>query len=60
MQKLTMLPKSLFKNTVEDMYGFILNDMTHPEGGFYTAIDADSDGEEGSYYLWTQKEIQKF
>ena len=49
----------LFKNTVEDMYGFILNDMTHPEGGFYTAIDADSDGEEGSYYLWTQKEIQK-
>lgn len=49
----------LFKNTIDDMYGFILKKMTHPEGGFYTAIDADSDGEEGSYYLWTQKEIQK-
>lgn len=49
----------LFKNTTYDLYEFVLKEMTHPEGGFYTAIDADSDGEEGSYYLWTQKEIQK-
>ncbi len=37
---------------------YILRDMTHPGGGFYTAEDADSDGEEGKFYLWTLNEIK--
>lgn len=37
---------------------YIIRDMTAPEGGFYTAEDADSEGEEGRFYLWTIQEIE--
>ncbi len=33
--------------------------MTHPEGGFYSAEDADSEGEEGKFYLWDADELKK-
>lgn len=36
---------------------FVLREMTSPEGGFYSAIDADSEGEEGRFYTWTKTEI---
>ena len=38
---------------------YVLREMTSPEGGFYSAQDADSEGEEGKYYVWTKKEIQQ-
>lgn len=41
------------RNTLE----FFMNEMKHPEGGYYTAIDADSEGEEGKFYVWQKKEI---
>jgi uncharacterized protein len=37
---------------------YVLRDMTGPQGGFYSAEDADSEGQEGKYYLWTIDEIQ--
>jgi hypothetical protein len=37
---------------------YVLRDMTSPEGGFYTAEDADSEGEEGLFYVWTRDEIK--
>lgn len=38
---------------------YVLREMTSPEGGFYSAQDADSEGEEGKYYVWTKKEIKE-
>lgn len=50
--------KELFKITVEETIEYILRDMTSPEGGFYSAEDADSEGEEGKFYLWKNEEIK--
>ncbi|MDX1385980.1 MAG: thioredoxin domain-containing protein [bacterium] len=38
---------------------YTLRVMTHPEGGFYSAEDADSEGEEGKFYVWTPEELKK-
>ena len=38
---------------------FILRDLTSPEGGFYSALDADSEGEEGRFYVWTPAEVRQ-
>lgn len=41
----------------KDILSYVLRDMTSPEGGFYCAEDADSEGEEGKFYLWTYDEV---
>ena len=38
---------------------YVLRDMTHPDGGFYSAEDADSEGHEGKFYCWTRAELAK-
>ncbi|MBI5662999.1 MAG: thioredoxin domain-containing protein [Ignavibacterium album] len=48
-----------YKSTAEEIVEYVLRDMTHPEGGFYSAEDADSEGEEGKFYLWTEDEIRQ-
>jgi uncharacterized protein YyaL (SSP411 family) len=48
-----------FKVTAKEVLEYVLRDLTSPEGGFYTAEDADSEGEEGKFYLWTEEEIRK-
>jgi hypothetical protein len=50
--------RSLFRQTAEEVLAFVLREMTSPEGGFYSAFDADSEGEEGLFYLWTPQEIR--
>jgi len=44
---------------VRDILDYVLRDMTHPGGGFYSAEDADSEGHEGKFYCWTHDELAK-
>jgi uncharacterized protein len=46
------------RRVCEETLDYLLRDMTHPEGGFYSAEDADSEGHEGKFYVWTPEEIR--
>ena len=48
----------LFRRIAGETAAWMIDDMRCPEGGFYASRDADSDGEEGSFYLWTPDEVQ--
>ena len=48
-----------YSDVVRDILDYILRDMTHPDGGFYSAEDADSEGHEGKFYCWTRAELSK-
>lgn len=50
---------NFYKEVGEKILNYILRDMTSPEGAFYSAEDADSEGEEGKFYLWDIEEINK-
>jgi uncharacterized protein YyaL (SSP411 family) len=51
--------KKEYLEIVQDTISYILRDMTDTEGGFYSAENSESEGEEGKFYLWTKKEIEK-
>ena len=48
-----------YARVARETLAYVLRDMTDPDGGFYSAEDADSEGEEGKFYLWTNDEITK-
>ncbi|MDY6933158.1 MAG: thioredoxin domain-containing protein [Spirochaetota bacterium] len=50
---------SKYKLIVSETLNFIQRELTSQEGGFYSSLDADSEGEEGKYYLWTKSELLK-
>jgi uncharacterized protein YyaL (SSP411 family) len=50
--------KKEFAETAKEVMQYVLNDLTSPEGGFFSAEDADTEGEEGKFYLWTEREIR--
>ncbi len=47
-----------FGRTAEEIAEYVLRDLASPEGGFFAAEDADSEGEEGKFYLWTRDELE--
>ncbi|MDQ5987478.1 MAG: hypothetical protein CSYNP_03223 [Syntrophus sp. SKADARSKE-3] len=47
-----------FETTAREIFTYVLRDMTDGEGGFYSAEDADSEGVEGRFYVWTEKDIR--
>jgi len=49
----------LLRRTVEETFAYVLRDMRGPEGGFFSAEDADSEGREGAYYLWPLAEFRE-
>jgi uncharacterized protein YyaL (SSP411 family) len=49
--------KEEYAQVAEEIFVYVLRDMTAPDGGFYSAEDADSEGSEGKFYQWTQDEI---
>ena len=49
---------SEYADYANDLFEYIDRDMTHPDGGFYSAEDADSEGVEGKFYVWSQGEIE--
>jgi hypothetical protein len=48
-----------YARTVREIFTYLLRDMSAPGGGFYSAEDADSEGVEGKFYLWSEAEIAK-
>ena len=49
----------LYKKVVQDTLSFAERELKDPEGGFYSALDADSEGVEGKYYVWTASELDE-
>ncbi len=51
--------KAKYKKVAEQIFSYVLRDMTSPEGAFYSAEDADSEGEEGKFYVWSIAELKE-
>ncbi|MHC4287995.1 MAG: thioredoxin domain-containing protein, partial [Planctomycetota bacterium] len=58
-QAFQITKKSACQQIAEEIFEYVLRDMTSPQGGFYSAEDADSEGHEGVFYVWNPKQVDK-
>jgi uncharacterized protein YyaL (SSP411 family) len=50
---------TLFRRVMEETLDYLIREMLHSEGGFYSTQDADSEGEEGNFFVWSREEINQ-
>jgi uncharacterized protein YyaL (SSP411 family) len=48
-----------YRQTAEETFAFVLNELTDPKGGFYSALDAETNGIEGAHYVWSRDEVNR-
>ncbi len=51
--------KDAYARTAREIFSYVLRELTSEEGGFYSAEDADSEGEEGKFYVWAPSEVKE-
>ena len=56
---LALGPDPLFTGAVRETAGWLMREMQHPEGGYYAALDADSEGQEGKFYVWRRDVVKR-
>ncbi|MDG2468392.1 MAG: thioredoxin domain-containing protein [Pirellulaceae bacterium] len=54
-----LFPQDEYRLVIDELLTFVSAELTSPEGGFYSALDAESEDEEGKYYRWTRAEIEE-
>ncbi len=50
--------RTRYRTVVEETFEFVDRELGHPDGGFYSTLDAQSEGQEGTYYVWTPRQIE--